>query len=73
MVKVISVSDETYAMLVKLKGKKMSFSETIKAAIAKGGKGDLMRSFGVLKDKRRAKEWIAAVYKERERTWRKLG
>jgi predicted CopG family antitoxin len=71
MVKVISVSDETYALLKRIKGQKMSFSEAIKEAIYKNkqDRGEIMVLFGVLKGKINAKRWKARLYEERERPW----
>lgn len=71
MVKVISVSDETYAILKKIKGRKMSFSEAIKEVVYKNkqDKNAIMDLFGVLKGKINARKWKSQLYAERERSW----
>jgi predicted CopG family antitoxin len=71
MVKVISVSDEVYTMLVKVKGQKLSFSEVIKASLSKnrGNKNDIMDLFGSLKGEIDAKKWKAELYADRKRSW----
>ncbi|MHB1830252.1 MAG: antitoxin VapB family protein [Candidatus Micrarchaeaceae archaeon] len=71
MVKVISVSDETYALLKKLKGQKLSFSEAIKEAVYKNkqDKTAIIGLFGSLKGKINAKRWKAQLYTDRERPW----
>ena len=71
MVKVISVSDETYALLKSIKGQKMSFSEAIKEAIYKNGqdKVAIMGLFGALKGKINAKRWKSQLYEERGKPW----
>ncbi len=71
MVKVISVSDETYALLKSIKGQKMSFSEVIKEAIYKNRQDNvaIMGFFGALKGKIDAKRWKSQLYKERARKW----
>lgn len=68
MVKVISVSDEVYAMLTRFKGSR-SFSEVIKNAMEGGKKGDIRQFFGALKDKKRAVEWKKEIYTAREKGW----
>ncbi len=47
MTKLVSLSNEAYATLLKRKGKNMSFSDVV-MAISKG-KGDIMRFAGALK------------------------
>jgi predicted CopG family antitoxin len=71
MVKVISVSDEVYTMLVKLKGQHLSFSETIKMTISKSkqNKNDIMDLFGSLKGKINAKQWKSELYAQRDMPW----
>lgn len=68
MAKVISLSNEVYAMLVKIKGAK-SFSEVIKEAMEGSRKnGDIMALFGALNND--ARELKKAVYKDRAVPWR---
>lgn len=53
MTRLISVSNDVYNMLSKLKGKNMSFSEIIKSLIKeKNEKGDIRRFAGILKDEK---------------------
>lgn len=68
MVKVISISEEVYKMLTRLKGPR-SFSEVIKSSIEGEKKGDITRFFGALKDKKRAERWKKELYSMRENGW----
>lgn len=68
MVKVISVSDEVYAMLTRFKGFR-SFSEVIKSAMEGGKKGGIKQFFGALKGKKRAAKWKKDIYTAREKGW----
>ncbi len=71
MVRVISVSDEVYGLLVKIKGQKMSFSEAIKQATSKSkqDKNAIMDLFGVWKGRVDVKKWKSELYAEREKQW----
>lgn len=70
MVKVISISDEVYKMLAKIKGSR-SFSEVIKSSLESEKKGDITPFFGILKNKKRAVKWKREVYEAREKGWPK--
>lgn len=67
MVRMISVSDEVYEMLTKRKGN-FSYSEVIKNSLEEG-KGDISKFFGILSDKKRAREWKREVQEGREGGW----
>lgn len=70
--KVISISNEVYAMLAKLKGER-SFSETIKEAVlAAAPNGDVSELFGTI-DRRRARAWIKEVMEARGRAGQTRG
>ncbi len=66
MTKLVSLSNEAYATLLKRKGKKMSFSDVV-MSLSKG-KGDIMRFAGVLKDVD-VSEWKRQVAEDRRKNY----
>lgn len=64
MVKVISISDKAYALLSRLKNGN-SFSKVIEelteGKTSLGDVNSIKPFFGVLKDKKREKEWLAEI------------
>lgn len=69
MARQISVSDEVYGILFKVKGRR-SFSEVIKDALEPRGSGrDIMRFAGALKGDKRLKELKELIEKDRERNY----
>ncbi len=69
MARQISVSDEVYKMLLKVKGSG-SFSEAIKLAFAKKRKNDLMKFFGILKsDSKKLDQLQKQINEEREKNY----
>jgi len=69
MTKLVSLSNEAYSELSKLKGKKMSFSDTILNLIKQQKeKGDIRKFAGILKTKRNElEEFGLQIQRERRK------
>ena len=69
MARQISVSDEVYKKLSKIKGKR-SFTEVIKDAIGMEEKSDIMKFFGILKsDSKKLDKLQKLINEEREKNY----
>ena len=69
MTKMVSLSNEAYYELTKLKGKKMSFSDTIISLIKQHKeKGDIKKFAGILKTKKNElEEFSLQIQRDRRR------